>query len=407
MPRAKLYFTRQQRQEAARKASAVYYQKNKTEIRGKRRAISDAKRKKKEAEQNTARKKDIRHSRRCNQARRGESKRAPNAKGRESEMVIAGKSSVGGEDDTSSPETLGVRWLKYATKLDQKVRESYGPKSSHRQFCRRVTETFISDYRNLMGDALDKVVDEHHKFENFVSRFQKYQDLILNSVGAGEVYDKVAEMRANAFLTVSALSDIYCEATSRRLAAQRAIEQGVLEKLGPIERALVRDYGSPWGSHIRRKGNARAPKQPTIVKVKVKPFRKQHKAWVSFQYSSTYMELADKGKFVEGITRVWKSFLERFPNMVIPSSGSSVIDAKNIYLQKEDVRSALYRGGMADYEYRGDAPGIPRQLRWISQPYTQRNYEQVDIDNIDTDGSECNVELPPQPFVKPRKLVFN
>ncbi|KAL0564334.1 hypothetical protein V5O48_017716, partial [Marasmius crinis-equi] len=72
--------------------------------------------------------------------------------------------------------------------------------------------TLISDYRNLMADPLDKVVDEHIKFENFVSRFGKYQNLILNSVGAGEVFDKVDDMRANASLTVSALSDIYCEA---------------------------------------------------------------------------------------------------------------------------------------------------------------------------------------------------
>ncbi|KAL0564333.1 hypothetical protein V5O48_017715 [Marasmius crinis-equi] len=190
---------------------------------------------------------------------------------------------------------------------------------------------------------------------------------------------------------------------SRKLAAGRAIDAGVLEKLDPIERALVLNYGSSWGSHIRRKGNASPPKKMKHPVVKVKPLLKNHKQWIAFQYSNTYMEFADKGWLVNGITHVWKSFLERFPDMIIPPSGSGKIDTRNLYYQKEAVRKALYWGGMDDYGYRGDKMSI--LLDRISKSIAQREYEHVDEHNIDE--SDLNIQLPPKPFVKPRKLVFN
>ncbi|KAL0575112.1 hypothetical protein V5O48_006862 [Marasmius crinis-equi] len=212
---------------------------------------------------------------------------------------------------------------------------------------------------------------------------------------------------------------------SRKLAANRAINAGVLEKLGPIELALVRDYGSPWPAYIRRKGSARPPKKtmvpsycpPDVPKadrkqekkekprpVKVQSLRKNHKTWVSFQFRTTFLEFASKKKYVDGVIFIWRLFLEEHSDMAIPSSGCNEMDARNTYLQREEVRRALYRAGMTEYGYQGDTTNP--LLDAISMPLSQDEYEAAKGHYIDPRAREWTGKIALGPFVKPRKLIF-
>ncbi|KAL0575111.1 hypothetical protein V5O48_006861 [Marasmius crinis-equi] len=221
MPRAKLYFTREERQSAARKASATYYQKHKDTIQRKRKEIRDSKKKEDALEENETRYKGGKRQPQSSKPRKKESKDVSSAsetgekndKRSGKQNSTMGNRGLGPTPLARTPQAIGEKWLEYAMKLHRKVQAYYGPEGSHKKFCDVVVKTYMSDYHRMMANSLDRVVDHHNAFEKFVSRFQKYEGHILNSVGAGEIYDKVVDMKQNAFLTVSALSDIYCEAT--------------------------------------------------------------------------------------------------------------------------------------------------------------------------------------------------
>ncbi|KAL0576143.1 hypothetical protein V5O48_005834 [Marasmius crinis-equi] len=191
-------------------------------------------------------------------------------------------------------------------------------------------------------------------------------------------------------------------ALARRLAAKHAVDAGVLENLDPISKSLVLNYGSPWGAYVRRRGHAAPPPVLKPKKIKVKAFTPNHKTWISFLYHDTFMEFADRHRYIDGITRIWKLFLRQHPDMIIPSSGCSNTDAHNIYTQKEHVRRAIYRAGMIEHGYRGlDAKSV--HLDRISKGFTQADYEKVHSGRFDPDEFD---EPLPTPFVKPRKLIF-
>ncbi|KAL0576144.1 hypothetical protein V5O48_005835 [Marasmius crinis-equi] len=211
MVRPKLYFTRQERQQAARKASNVYYQKHKQAIRVKRQAIRNTK-KKTVLSQKTVGKREMSRPSRSSKSSNTTKKTVSKTEGSSRQKASVVRDGAGDKQPESSPETLSQRWLAYATKLDKKLQASYHPHSDYKKLCQHVIKTYMSDYRDFRGDSLDKVIAVIRKYEEYVSRFEKYKNSILNSVGAGEVYDQVEEMRVNASLVASALNEIHAEA---------------------------------------------------------------------------------------------------------------------------------------------------------------------------------------------------
>ncbi|KAL0571774.1 hypothetical protein V5O48_010186 [Marasmius crinis-equi] len=209
MPRLKQLFTRDQKQEAARIASAKYYQKylepvlcpselsnnalllnrHKADVAFRRQLH----RKEKEREKNrkTERKK------RKNNARRQKERDRLQEKEEEKVSQRAKK---------RQRKYSSYTWKYKADQLENRILLQYGKEENYKIFCQNVIAQFLADEDTNKLDRL------HQQFEGYVSTYRSYQQDILNDLGAGEVYDYVQNKIADVGITVIALADIYCEA---------------------------------------------------------------------------------------------------------------------------------------------------------------------------------------------------
>ncbi|KAK1224919.1 hypothetical protein PQX77_012159 [Marasmius sp. AFHP31] len=209
MPRPKQYFTREEKLEAKRKASARHYEKHKEDIafrrKIKRRSVPYVSNFLTTILPIYRYNSEEKHQKKLRRLKRkgenvGLEKNLPlNNHNRATAITLRKKS-------PKLPIDTPQSWAAKARKLAAKIDRIYGESKSYKMFLKTVITQFIED-ANL--ERIDRL---HTQFEGYCTDFDKYRLATIQCGGSQAEAEVIANLRADTWLTLSGLTDIFGEA---------------------------------------------------------------------------------------------------------------------------------------------------------------------------------------------------
>ncbi|KAL0567070.1 hypothetical protein V5O48_014922 [Marasmius crinis-equi] len=203
MPRPRLHFTPEEKQQANRRKHAKYYQKHKAEIQFKRAEKKEESRKRsKKGKQLMQRRESLNSRTDSDQKDTSE----PQFQRTKVKLVLP-----------EQPSVLAARkWEGKAQNLYQKILKLYGEHPTHHGYCDDLYHRYVAEYQAPAGEDDNAYVEPfeqaNSQMESYTRRLRRYKQKLLEEVGQGDEYWRVDKLEKKAFIAASAISDIYCEA---------------------------------------------------------------------------------------------------------------------------------------------------------------------------------------------------
>ncbi|KAL0069541.1 hypothetical protein AAF712_003199 [Marasmius tenuissimus] len=110
-----------------------------------------------------------------------------------------------------SPDTneqSGQYYLKKAVSLESRVQAILG--GSRAEYCNGLYLEYLKDQED--GTEGDVLLSQHDRFQGISRKFHVYMSGVLNTVGAGDMYNRIHEMEVEVSLTAAAIGDMFCQA---------------------------------------------------------------------------------------------------------------------------------------------------------------------------------------------------
>ncbi|KAL0062256.1 hypothetical protein AAF712_010886 [Marasmius tenuissimus] len=190
MPQPKLYFSCEEKKEARRKTSARHYEKHKEEIAFRRQM--------KRSEQ--ARKKKQRKLEKYGGNSDLESNDTPHKS--QGKLAVPGRSKQNQKPPINTPQL----WAAKARQLKAKIDRIYGESKCYKIFLKSVIIQFIQD------EKLERIDCLHTEFEHYCSDFDKFRLMTIECRGSSVEVEFIGNLRADTWLMLSGLTDIFGEA---------------------------------------------------------------------------------------------------------------------------------------------------------------------------------------------------
>ncbi|KAJ8088335.1 hypothetical protein PM082_022408 [Marasmius tenuissimus] len=105
-------------------------------------------------------------------------------------------------------EQSGQYYLKKAVSLESRVQAILG--GSRAEYCNGLYLEYLKDQED--GTEGDVLLSQHDRFQGISRKFHVYMSGVLNTVGAGDMYNRIHEMEVEVSLTAAAIGDMFCQA---------------------------------------------------------------------------------------------------------------------------------------------------------------------------------------------------
>ncbi|KAL0058164.1 hypothetical protein AAF712_015171 [Marasmius tenuissimus] len=193
MPRPKLYHTAAEKREASRKSSAKHYQKHKEVIAARRQIQRNEK--------------AIRNRKKTSKISDRDERASTNSRAKSGRKVKEGQPLKPERMSSKQPVNTIKTCTARARRLKSVIEKTYGDTKCYKIFLQSVITRFLADELDL-----DAISEFHTQYERYCIEFNECKFAMMDCGGSRADIDAIADMRAETFLTVSGLTDIFGEA---------------------------------------------------------------------------------------------------------------------------------------------------------------------------------------------------